>query len=305
MVRRLPSLNQLRSFEAAARHESIKHGAEELSVTPTAVSHQIKALEQALNTSLFRRMTRQITLTEAGRELAVKLGKAMDEIEAAVAMTQKSDQIGIFKITVAPFFGNRWLLPRLPAFEALHPEIKIETFLSFDNVDLDKSGFDAAVRYGSGEWQGMSSELICNDRIRPVCAPQLLDGCELPVSADRILEMPLACASHWRDDWLAWADAAGMGGTARMNIVEYESRAVMFDAALSGNAVILADPKLTAADEAVGRLVHLNPLTVDRPQGIYIVASEKSGPDPRRELFASWLKQESSKFNNTGAENGH
>lgn len=292
MVRRLPSLNQLRAFEAAARHESIKGGADELCVTPAAVGHQIKALEHALNTLLFRRKTRKIILTEDGRELAVRVGSALDALEDAVDQVRSTDLSGTLKITVAPFFGNRWLLPRLPAFHKKNPGIRIDPILSFDYVDLEKSGFDAALRYGVGAWQGMSSALIYHDRIGPVCAPQLVEGRHLPLTADEILSLRLACSERWRDDWSAWGEAAGVAITADQQIDEYESRAFMFDAAYSGNAVILADVRMTATDEAAGRLVRLHPLTVERPQGIQIVSVKKANPDPRLDLFVNWLKQE-------------
>jgi len=292
MSRRLPSLNQLRAFEAAARHESIKLGAEELCVTPAAVGHQIKGLELDLNTALFRRKTRKIELTKQGRALSESLGRALDTIEHAVALARKSDLTGTLKITIAPFFGNRWLLPRLPDFQKQHPGIEVTPSLSFDYVDLGKSGFDAAVRYGTGEWDGMSSVLICNDVVSPVCAPQLINGRQLPLSTQDILDLPLACGGRWREDWLVWANAAGSKITDPGTIIEYDSRAFMFDAALSGQAVILADLRMTAADVAAGSLVRLSPLTVDRPQGLHVVFEATPNPNPMLQAFTNWLKQQ-------------
>lgn len=289
MTRRLPSLNQLRAFEAAARHESIKRGAEELCVTPTAVGHQIKALEQELNTALFHRKTRKIILTDAGRDLAATVGQVLDRLEAAVANARTSDMSGCLRITVAPFFGNRWLLPRLPRFHALNPDMTITPSLSFDYVDLENADFDAAVRFGAGNWGGLSSTLIFRDRVRPVCAPQLVDSIGLPMEPEAILGLPLACARQWRDDWPTWAKAAGAAHS--IDAVTYDSRAFMFDAALSGQSVILADPRMTSADEQAGRLVHLNPLAVERPHGIHVVTVRRNA-DPRIDLFAEWLKNE-------------
>lgn len=173
------------------------------------MGHQIKALEQSLNTALFHRKTRKIILTDAGRDLATTVGQALDRLETAVANARTSDLSGRLKITVAPFFCNRWLLPRLPRFHALHPGMTIEPLLSFDYVDLENSDFDAAVRFGAGGWEGLSATLIFRDRVRPVCAPQLVDGIDLPMDPDAILGLPLACGQHWRDDWIAWAEAAG------------------------------------------------------------------------------------------------
>ena len=292
MKRRLPSLNQLRAFEAAARHESIKVGAEELCVTPGAVGHQIKGLELELNTALFQRKTRKIELTEEGRELSEHLGKALDAIESAVAQARKSDLAGTLKITIAPFFGNRWLLPRVPDFHKKHPGIEIKTSLSFDYVDLGKSGFDAALRYGAGDWSGMSCSLICRDVVSPFCAPQLINGLQLPLKTQDILSLPLASGGRWREDWLAWANAAGSEIADPETIIEYESRAFMFDAALSGQAVILADLRMTAADVAAGSLIPLSPIKVDRPQGLYVVSEQLPNPNPRLQVFTNWLVQQ-------------
>jgi LysR family glycine cleavage system transcriptional activator len=292
MTRRLPSLNQLRAFEAAARHESIKMGANELCVTPAAVGHQIKGLELELNTALFQRKTRKIELTEEGRALSEHLGKALDAIEHAVAQSRTSDLTGTLKITIAPFFGNRWLLPRLPDFHKQHPGIEIQPSLSFDYVDLGKSGFDAAVRYGAGDWDGMTSVLVCNDVVSPVCAPQLINERQLPLAAQDILDLPLACGARWREDWLAWANVSGAKIANPESIIEYESRAFMFDAALSGQAVILADLRMTAADVAAGSLIQLSPIKVDRPQGLYVVSEATPNPNPRLQVFTTWLAQQ-------------
>jgi len=292
MTRRLPSLNQLRAFEAAARHESIKLGAEELCVTPAAVGHQIKGLELELNTVLFLRKTRSLELTKEGRVLSEQLKKALDTIEHAVAQTRQSELTGTLKITIAPFFGNRWLLPRLPDFHKKHPDIEIKSSLSFDYVDLAKSGFDAAVRYGAGDWDGMSCVQIFNDVVSPVCAPQLITGRKMPLSPQDILNLPLACSGRWREDWHAWANASGSEIANSTKIIEYESRAFMFDAALSGQAVILADLRMTAADETAGSLVRLSPIKVARSQGIYVVSEKMPNPNPRLQVFTSWLDQQ-------------
>ncbi|MEP1208439.1 MAG: LysR substrate-binding domain-containing protein [Rhizobiaceae bacterium] len=292
MSRRLPSLNQLRAFEAAARHESIKLGADELCVTPAAVGHQIKGLELELNTALFSRKTRKIELTEEGRALSEQLGQALDMIEHAAGRARKSDLTGTLKVTIAPFFGNRWLLPRLPNFHNRHPGIEIKTSLSFDYVDLGKSGFDAAVRYGAGDWDGMSCALICSDVVTPVCAPQLVNERKLPLATNDILSLPLACGARWREDWMAWAKASGSKIANPEKIIEYESRAFMFDAALSGQAVILADLRMTAADVAAGTLIRLSPIVVNRPQGLYVVSAELPNPNPMLQVFTNWLEQQ-------------
>ena len=291
MARRLPSLNQLRAFEAAARHQSIKEGADELCVTPAAVGHQIRALEGFLEVSLFYRGVRQITLTEQGRRLAEDVGDALDRIEAAVAPALNNSLSGPLKVSVAPFFGNRWLLPRLEKFSALYPEIDVQPVLSFDYVDLAKDGFDAAVRFGDGAWDGTMAELVFHDTLRPVCAPQLVEGRALPLTPDDILRLPLASARNWPDDWSAWAEAAGSISAALQTPHQFETRAFMFDSALSGQAVILADPRMTGVDETAGRLVCLTERSVERSQGIHIVTAA-SAMGRKVRAFADWMKAE-------------
>jgi LysR family glycine cleavage system transcriptional activator len=291
MPRRLPSLNQLRAFEAAARYQSIKDGADELCVTPAAVGHQIRALESFLEMTLFHRGVRQITLTEQGKRLADEIGHALDRIEAAVAPALNDSMSGSLKISVAPFFGNRWLLPRLQKFSGLHPLIDVQPVLSFDYVDLAKAGFDAAVRYGDGNWDGTVSELVFRDTLRPVCAPQLLEGRDLPLAPGDILRLPLASARNWPDDWSAWAEAVGTKLGEEVKVYEYESRSFMFDSALSGQAVILADARMTGADEKAGRLVCLKELSVERSQGIHVVAAFSAFSRKVR-AFSDWMKAE-------------
>jgi LysR family glycine cleavage system transcriptional activator len=291
MSRRLPSLNQLRAFEAAARHQSIKEGADELCVTPAAVGHQIRALESFLEVTLFHRGVRQITLTEQGRRLAEDVGDALDRIEAAVAPALSNSLSGTLKISVAPFFGNRWLLPRLEKFTAQYPEIVVQPILSFDYVDLAKEGFDAAVRYGDGAWDGTTAELVFHDTLRPVCAPQLIEGRALPLAPDDVLSLPLASAKNWPDDWTAWAEATGSALTRDTAPHQYESRAFMFDSALSGQAAILADPRMTSADQKAGRLVCLTERSVQRSQGIHIVTAT-SAMGRKVRAFADWMKAE-------------
>ncbi len=291
MSRRLPSLNQIRAFEAAARHQSIKDGADELCVTPAAVGHQIRALESFLEVALFHRGVRQITLTDEGRRLAEDIGEALDRIEAAVAPALNNSLSGTLKVSIAPFFGNRWLLPRLEKFSALYPEIDVQPVLSFDYVDLAKDGFDAAVRYGNGAWDGTTAELVFHDTLRPVCAPQLVEGRTLPLAPDDILSLPLASAKNWPDDWSVWADATGSASAQELAPHQFESRAFMFDSALSGQAVILADPRMTSADESAGRLICLTERSVQRSQGIHIVTAA-SAMGRKVQAFAEWMKAE-------------
>lgn len=201
MTRRLPSLNQLRAFEAAARHGSFKAAAEELCVTQAAISHQIKGLEDDLGQALFHRGTREVRLTGRATTLAKQLTRSLDDVAAAVEDFAGPVMTGRLRLSVAPFFGNRWLLPRLERFRRQYPEIEIDPVLSFDLVDLAANGFDAAVRYGVGDWPGLSSLPIYRDCVGPVVAPQRVADHAMPMSPEQIARLPLAATSNWRGDW--------------------------------------------------------------------------------------------------------
>lgn len=292
MPRRLPSLTQLRAFEAAARLGSFKAAAEELHVTQAAVSHQIKALEQDMGRALFRRGTRHVRLLQEAAPLASELTRAFEAIALAVEDLQGAAMAGVLRLSVAPFFGNRWLKPRLARFRALHPEIEIETTLSFDTVDLEAEGFDGALRYGTGDWPGLDSHLIYRARVGPVAAPDLIGDWETPLSVAALARLPLATTRHWQGDWRDWFAAAGLPSGPVAEPVVYESRALVFDAILSGQAMAIFDVRLTAADESKGRLARLHPLIVERPQGIHVAVPRSRGADPRIAAFVAWLRSE-------------
>lgn len=290
MSRRLPSLNQLRAFEAAARHRSFKRGAAELCVTQAAVSHQVKSLERSLGIPLFIRRTREVALTPEAEELLGTLTRCLDDMEAGVLEVSGRTMTGDLHISAAPFYGNRWLLPRLPDFHAAYPGLTASVDLSFDLVDLAASGLHAALRHGTGDWVGLSAILVHTDRIGPVCAPHRVTNMDLPLSPARIAGLPLVTTRSWRKEWHQWFQATGYRPAGSLDIEVHENRALAFDAALSGNAVCLADIRLTAAAEATGSLVRLSPVTIEPSRGMYLVYPETSRPDPRVLALAEWLR---------------
>lgn len=292
MARRLPVLNQVRAFEAAARHGSFKTAAAELGVTQAAVSHQIKALEADLGATLFVRRTRAVDLTPEAARALPPLTHALDEIEAAMLGLSGNAMTGELVITVAPFYCNRFLVPRLDRFHAAHPGLTVRPLPSFAHEPLLEGQFDAAVRFGAGNWPGLESRLIHRDRVGPVCAPQMVPGGTVPMDPADIRRLPLATTRRWRGEWAEWFAALAVDTDAPCNRIEFDSRALAFDAALSGNAVCLADIRLTGAAEAAGHLVRLHPFTLERAQGIHVAWPGGKAPDPRVTAFADWLEGE-------------
>ena len=261
-------------------------------MTQAAVSHQIKALEQALGVQLFHRTTRGVRLTDSAKGYLAALTGAFDAIAAATSQLADAGISGVLKISAPPLFGNRWLLPKLPRFRARFPDLELQVSLSVDTIDLTRSDIDAALRFGQGPWTNLADVLIVRDVVGPVCAPRYVAGRALPLDAREIRELELATTKGDTQDWRDWFAAAGLPPPGALRTVEHENSAFTFDAALSGNAVCLADVQLTASDEAGGTLVRLHPMTIERPRGIHLVYPETAFPDPRLAAFADWLKEE-------------
>lgn len=285
MIRRLPPLNQLRAFEAAARHLSFKRAAEELNVTHAAVSHQIRALEDTLGSQLFQRVTRGVRLTDKARELAADLERAFDRMDGAVRRFRAEDLTGILRISVLPWYGNRLLLPNLPDFHAAHAGLQIDLDFSYETVDLESGDFDAALRHGLGGWTGLSHIQVHHDLVTPLCAPDLIAGEDLPLSPQRISEMKLATARGFEDSWRLWLAEAGCAD-CRPEFVEFENRALATEYALAGHGACLPDLRVMRLELESGQLVRLHPLDLTLASGIHLAYPQTPHADPRLRLFA-------------------
>src|SRR6201987_4771692 len=171
----LPPLSSLRAFEAAARHMSFSKAADELHVTPAAISHQIHALEEDLGVRLFHRGNRAIELTASARVLLPGLSDAFAGIQTAVRRLRQHNDTGTLTITASPSIAAKWLVLRLHRFQAQWPEIDVRISTSDDLVDLTRGDFDLAIRYGAGRYPGLAVELLMQNEVFPACSPQLLE----------------------------------------------------------------------------------------------------------------------------------
>lgn len=296
MPRRLPNLNQLRAFEAAARLLSFKQAAEELFVTQAAVSHQIKALEEYYGCRLFNRLNRQVSLTDSAKELAEYLSIAFDQIENASLHFRSLEMSGLLRVSATPFYANRMVLPYLSEFNAQYPDLKVEFDLSYDIVDFSHTGIDAALRYGPGGWPGLNARLLHHDRVAPVVSPTLVQGLDLPLTGQQIARLPLAGVEGQERYWAQWFEADGSAMPADTAFSLHQHRGLALDFALAGNAVALADLPLIRNELAIGSLVQLSPTTITLDRGIYL--TEPGGPfkDARLSVFADWLVQKVSQL---------
>jgi len=278
MVRRLPPLNQLRAFEAAARHLSFEDAADELHVTHAAVSHQIKALEEFFGCKLFHRLTREVRLTEEANSYATELTGAFDRIAEATSDFVPLGMGGTLRVSVAPFYGNRWLLPRLHRFNERFPDLSVKPILEFGLVEFGDNAVDAAIRYGLGNWPGLDQIALHDDEIAPVCAPQLVAGKKLPLAAGAISAMPLAATSGQVHHWVDWFAAAGLPDQTVTPAVEYGDRALTLDFAIAGNGVALADIRFAQTDILAGHLVQLHALRLSARRACIWSTSNRRAP---------------------------
>ncbi|MFQ5959105.1 MAG: transcriptional regulator GcvA [Alphaproteobacteria bacterium] len=288
MARRLPPLNALRAFEAAARHLSFSRAADELNVTHAAVSHQIKALEEHLGVKLFRRLTRAVRLTDAGQALLPVLRDAFDAIAVTSDRLRAADATGPLNVGATPAFASRWLVPRLARFYAAHPEIEIRLCPSMELVDFTRDDIDLAVRFGRGGWPGLDAELLMCLDMFPVCSPALRDG-------PKPLREPADLAHHTllhedlREDWQRWLVAAGIDSVDWTRGPTFNETDLLLQAAVEGIGVAVAHSALVANDLARGRLVRPFEETLTTDAGFYVVFPEAAADRPKIKAFRDWL----------------
>ena len=291
---RLPPLNAIRAFEAAARHLSITLAAEELSVTPGAVSRQIKGLEDALGLQLLRRGHRQIALTRQGSDYYRAVTRALETLREATRRLKRRGQRQPLKIRAYTTFAMRWLIPRLSGFHAAHPGIEVLLKASLDPVDFRKEDIDGAIRLGDGHWTGAHSYRLVDNILAPVASPVLLKaGARLRRPAD-LAQHTLLHSIARPDDWARWLEAAGAADKvdARAGMT-YESSAIAYAAAVEGQGIAMAQLFLVEKDLADGRLALPFRKTVDMDDYTYYLLT----PAHREETahmrsFRLWLLEQ-------------
>ena len=253
MLRRLPVLNALKSFEAAARHESFTRAAEELCVTQGAVSHQVKALEQELGVTLFRRERQRLAITEAGRDYLAVIRDAFDRIAVGTERLMQRQNAGLLTISTSPDFAAKWLVHRIGRFSEAHPDIDLRVSATMQHIDFAREEVDLAVRHGDGQWAGLHVERLAAEELFPVCSPALLRRRRLRKPAD-LLKFPLLHLAT-REGWPAWLEAAGLAGAEVAHGAVMNRASMLIDAAIDGHGVALARTTLAAWDLIHKRLV--------------------------------------------------
>lgn len=289
----LPPLNALRAFEVAARHLSFKRAADELNVTPAAISHQVKALEEWLGTLLFHRLTRALRLTEAGQEALPKLTQGFGKLVEAVGEMQAQSDSDLLTVSVSPSFGTMWLVPKLDRFRVRHPDIEIRIDGTDRLVNIAQGDADLAVRYGAGDYNGVRVDLLFTQRNTPVCSPALLEG-DFPLREPSDLRHHTLLHVDWKDadaSWRMWLMAAGVEGINAARGPHFTQEGMAVEAALDGQGVALIGDKLVEDHLAAGTLVHPFALDMSTPLTFshYLLSPKALEAKPKVTAFRDWL----------------
>jgi LysR family glycine cleavage system transcriptional activator len=293
--RRLPSLNALRAFWAAARHRSFAAAADELHVTASAVSLQIRQLEEELEFKLFERTPKGLVLTPQGARLLPGINQAFEHLKGTIAAIDDGAGSGSLSISVAPSFATKWLLPRLGGFLERNPDIQVDVKANIELTDFTKDEVDLAIRYGGGNYPGLSVELLLEDRMFPVCSPELLMRYGQRNPARVFAEAPLLHdISVDRDpadpSWKMWLKASGLEEIDWRKGSRFNQTALALDAALAGLGIALAPAALVSTDLAAGRLVRLANEEWKGGFAYYLVHPADKAELPSLQRFKSWLR---------------
>jgi LysR family glycine cleavage system transcriptional activator len=278
-------LSALRIFEAAARLLSFTRAADELGVSQAAVSWQVKALEQRLGQTLFRRLPREVVLTAEGERLARACTEAMGLLRTALADLTDTGQ-GVLVITTLQSFASQWLAPRLGAFQLAHPQIAVRLETSGRMIDLVRENVDVALRLGRGQWPGMTADFLFPAGQAPLCTPELKARLGLERPEDLLNAPRIGHGPDW-DDWFASVGVAGAASSGAPRLMA-DLQTVEVGAALAGHGVALGVPVLFAADIAAGRLVQVCQAQGDAP-AYWLVYPKDRRRSPKIAAFREWL----------------
>ena len=297
MTRRIYPLNALRAFEVSARNLSFVKAAEELYVTPAAISHQVKRLEAYLGVQLFRRLPRGLLLAEPGQVLLSELRDVFLRLDKAMERVLESDSRGALTISVAPMFAVKWLVPLLQKFDALHPDIDLRMSSGLGVIDFQRDAFDAAVRLGHGQYPGLEAVKLFDESVTPMCSPRLLAGPDTLQSPDDLRHHVLLHDDSMAfepatPNWNTWLDAVGAKRVDASRGPHFSQPDHALQAAIDGAGVVLGWRYLAADDLVAGRLVQPIDLIVPLGSAFYLVYPKAYTDRQKVMVFRDWLIEE-------------
>lgn len=288
--KRLPPMQTLRAFEAAARLLSFTAAAAELNITQSAVSQQIRLLEQELGARLFDRRTRRLVLTRSGIRFAAATKRAITLVAEAAHEIGHARRISELAIATIPSFASRWLVPRLPDFQARNPAIEVSIFPAFEPQEIELCDADIGVLLGDGSWRGYRTEKLATEMVFPVCRPELLASGKLRKPDDLFEHTLLRDADARHEYWPDWLAAAG---TARQTVTRgprYDNLSDLVAAVLDGQGIGLVRSAIVADELAAGRLVRPFAIEVPARFSLYLVWAKRPANRAAAITFRDWLR---------------
>jgi LysR family glycine cleavage system transcriptional activator len=286
---RMPPLNAIRAFEAAARLGSFSKAAEELCVTQGAISRHIKILEDRVNTQLFQRRHRQVQLTSGGLAYSQSIRKAFDIIQEETNNLNPDLNDKMLRIKSFPTFAIRWLVPRLSNFTLQKPEYGVSIYTQHSFADFESSEIDGSIEFGSGNWRGLASDRLFPTMLTPVCSPRLANGTAPPKSVKDLSKYVLLHSKHRPELWNLWLSAIGETGIPTRDVVLMEDSGLTYQAAADGIGIALGELGYIGDDIRTGRLVTPFDFVLTGPESYYLVYPPRSLSVPKFASFRKWI----------------
>jgi LysR family glycine cleavage system transcriptional activator len=296
MLRQIPGLQSLKAFDASARHLSFTRAAQELNVTPAAISHQIKELEELIGVTLLQRTSRHMQLTRHGQMLRPAVADALDGLTRALQRIRQSDNPKQVHVTASPSIAAKWLVPRIDRFLETMPGADVRIDVSSEPLDFERDEVDVAIRFGNGIYPGLDVEKLFHDMVFPVCSPDLLKG-RKPLKEPRDLMQFTLIHLDWEaqdaiwPNWRMWMKAAGVKDFNDSSGLHFSQTSLAVQAAIDGHGVALGETTLVADDIAAGRLVKPFELSLRSPAqfAYHVITRRDLSERPMTRAFRDWI----------------
>ncbi|TKC87932.1 LysR family transcriptional regulator [Trinickia terrae] len=302
MRRKIPSIEALIAFEAAARHLSFTRSADELALTQSAVGRQVAILEEYLGVPLFNRVKKRLSLTDVGEIYARQVRENLERMERdTLAAMAHRNAGGILELAVIPTFAARWLIPRLPEFYEAHEGIIVNLTTRAEPFLFTDTPFDAAIHFGDPVWPGSLAEYLFGEEMTAVCSPQLLGG-RSGIEPREVANFTLLHQSARPDAWRQWFAQAGVHDVDCMKGQRYELFTMLVEAARAGLGIALVPRFLVSRELSTGELTLPCDVSLRSDKGYYLVYPEHKQNSPLLKAFESWLLSAASRYVELGAE---
>lgn len=285
MTSRIPPLSALKAFEAMARLERVNAVAKELHLTHSAVSHQLKGLEELVGVTLFDRSARHMTLTEAGRTYAYQVRQSLEELSQATQKLRKPAQEDILSIAVLPSFATHWLIPRLADFQQTYPNVVLSLHAGLSFIEFEKNRIDGALRFGHGQWPNLQTEHLMGDSLVLVAAPSLV-GQQTFKTLKSLMKYPLL---HSGESWTSWLQSAHIEDEPPATAMAFTDSTHLLEAAKLGMGIALTRRSISHHLIEQGALRCLSPIEPVHSSSYYLVWPYQSQPHPMLKKFRDWL----------------